>query len=748
MLLRWIKDLPFSLVHLAFLLLWLYFSLYQPSWLSISGLVVVGFLVLHHYKENRSSLLGVGLVTLCFASFFVFQRLEEGQASNQRQAPAHLRLIPDTIKINGDALTFRAKDQGRTYQVFYTLKSEKEKEQWQDQTHVIELTYKGVIEEPEGQRNFRGFDYRAYLKTQGIYYQIKMKAIQSATPVNTWNLFDWLSQWRRQAIVWSKEHFPRPMNQYMTGLLFGYLDTDFEEMDQLYTSLGIIHLFALSGMQVGFFINGIRKALLRLGILQETVDILMIPISLVYAGLTGFSVSVVRSLVQKILSQKGLRGMDNLAVTLILLMLFMPKFLLTAGGVLSCAYAFILTLVDTNSYSGLKKVLVESFWISLGILPLLTYYFSVFQPWSLPLTFLFSFLFDLVLLPGLTVLFILSILKPLTIFNSFFLLIEECIRWISKFTSVPLVFGQPTGLALIVLLLLLGSLYDLRKQKKLRFLLIGMILLIFCWTKHPLENEITMVDIGQGDSIFLRDWKGRNILIDVGGRVTFKSGDKWQERSQSANADKTLIPYLKSRGVGKLDALVLTHTDQDHMGDMVEVARQIPVKKVYVSPGSLTNSQFQEKLKQLHSPIKVVQRGDRLPIFDHHLEVLSPDEVGDGKNDDSIVLYGQFYQKRFLFTGDLEEAGEKKLLENYPQLQVDVLKVGHHGSKGSSNDVFLDQLHPKLALISVGKKNRYSHPHKELLDRLEKRSISYFRTDESGAIRLIGWDHWRVETVR
>lgn len=748
MLLRWIKDLPFSLVHLAFLLLWLYFSVYQPSWLSIGGLVVVVFLVLHQYKENRSSLLGVGLVTLCFASFFVFQRLEEGQPSSQRQAPAHLRLIPDTIKINGDALSFRAKDQGRTYQVFYTLKSEKEKEQWQDQTHVIELTYKGVIEEPEGQRNFRGFDYRAYLKTQGIYYQIKMEAIQSATPVNTWNLFDWLSQWRRQAIVWSKEHFPHPMNQYMTGLLFGYLDKDFEEMDQLYSSLGIIHLFALSGMQVGFFINGIRKILLRLGILQETVDFLMFPISLVYAGLTGFSVSVVRSLVQKILSQKGLRGMDNLAVTLILLMLFMPKFLLTAGGVLSCAYAFILTLVDSSSFSGIKKVLVESFWISLGILPLLTYYFSVFQPWSILLTFLFSFLFDLVLLPGLTLLFLFSILKPLTIFNHLFLLIEECIRWIAKLTSLPLVFGQPSGLALVVLLLLLGILYDIRKQKGLRILLSGLILFLFCWTKHPLENEITVVDIGQGDSIFLRDWRGRTVLIDVGGRVDFKNGNKWQERSSSVNAEKTLIPYLKSRGVGKLDALVLTHTDQDHMGDMVEVTRHIPAKRVYVSSGSLTQAKFREQLKQLHSPIKVVQRGERLPIFDSYLEVLAPDGIGDGKNDDSIVLYGQFYQKRFLFTGDLEEAGEKKLLSHYPQLQVDVLKVGHHGSKGSSSDPFLDQLHPQLALISVGKKNRYSHPHKELLDRLEKRSIAYLRTDESGAIRLIGWDHWRVETVR
>ena len=94
------------------------------------------------------------------------------------------------------ALSFRAKNQGRTYQVFYTLKSEKEKQQWQSQTRLMELAYKGVIEEPEAQRNFRGFDYRSYLETQGIHYQIKIEAIQSAVPIQTWNVFDWLSQWR------------------------------------------------------------------------------------------------------------------------------------------------------------------------------------------------------------------------------------------------------------------------------------------------------------------------------------------------------------------------------------------------------------------------------------------------------------------------------------------------------------------------------------------------------------------------
>ena len=120
MLSRWIKDLPFSLVHLAFLLLWLYFSVYQPSWLSISGLVVVGILAVHHYKGDRSSLLGLGLATFCFAAFFVFHRIQDHPVQAESQPPYHLRLIPDTIKINGDALSFRAKNQGRTYQVFYT----------------------------------------------------------------------------------------------------------------------------------------------------------------------------------------------------------------------------------------------------------------------------------------------------------------------------------------------------------------------------------------------------------------------------------------------------------------------------------------------------------------------------------------------------------------------------------------------------------------------------------------------------
>ena len=146
------------------------------------------------------------------------------------------------------------------------------------------------------------------------------------------------------SIVWSKEHFPQPMNQYMTGLLFGYLDTDFEEMDQLYTSLGIIHLFALSGMQVGFFINGIRKALSTSRNLARDSRYLDASNLFGLCWLDRFFCFSGSQSLTKILSQKGIRGMENMAMTLMLLMILMPKFLLTAGGVLSCAYALYFDL--------------------------------------------------------------------------------------------------------------------------------------------------------------------------------------------------------------------------------------------------------------------------------------------------------------------------------------------------------------------------------------------------------------------
>lgn len=548
-------------------------------------------------------------------------------------------------------------------------------------------------------------------------------------------------------MVYVKTNFPAPMSHYMTGLLFGDLDSDFDQMSDLYSSLGIIHLFALSGMQVGFVIDKFRWILLRLGLTKETVDKLQIPFSLVYASLTGFSVSVVRSLVQKILGNLGLRKLDNFAVTVFVCLLILPRFLLTAGGVLTFTYAFLLTVFDFEDLGQVKKAAVESLSISLGILPVLMTYFYAFQPLSILLTFAFSFVFDVLLLPGLSVIFLLSPIVKITWVNGFFVFMEKIIVWVADLGLRPWILGKPSELVLLLLLVSLFLLYDFHRRKKWLLGLSLVLALLFFITKHPLENEVTVVDIGQGDSIFLRDMRGRTVLIDVGGRVDFAAKEAWQERPRQANAERTLIPYLHSRGVDRIDSLVLTHTDTDHVGDVLEVAKQVQIGRIYVSPGSLTVPDFVATLKEINVPVHVVEVGERLPIFDSYLEVLYPDGTGDGGNNDSIVLYGRLLKTNFLFTGDLEQ-GELDLIESYPNLPVDVLKAGHHGSKGSSYPEFLDHIEAKIALVSAGENNRYKHPHQETLERFDSRNIQVYRTDQQGAIRFRGWREWRIETVR
>ena len=656
--------------------------------------------------------------------------------------------MPDTIKVNGDSLSFRGKSDGRIFQVYYKLQSEEEKETFQALTDLHDLELEGKLSEPEGQRNFGGFDYQTYLKTQGIYQTINIKKIQSLKKVSSWDIGENLSSLRRKAVVWIKTHFPYPMRNYMTGLLLGHLDTDFEEMNELYSSLGIIHLFALSGMQVGFFMDGFKKLFLRLGLTQEKLKWLIYPFSLLYAGLTGFSASVIRSLLQKLLAQHGVKGLDNFALTVLVLFIIMPNFFLTAGGVLSCAYAFILTMTRKEG-EGFKAVARESLVISLGILPILSFYFAEFQPWSILLTFVFSFLFDLVFLPLLSILFALSFLYPVIQLNFIFEWLEGMIRFVSQVASRPLVFGQPNAWILILLLISLALVYDLRKNIKRLIVLSLLITGLFFLTKHPLENEITMLDVGQGESLFIRDVTGKTILIDVGGKAeSDKKIEKWKEKATTSNAQRTLIPYLKSRGVAKIDQLILTNMDKEHVGDLLEVTKAFHVGEILVSKGSLKQKEFVAELQATQTSVRSVTVGENLPIFGSQLEVLYPRKIGDGGHEDSLVLYGKLLDKHFLFTGNLEEKGEKDLLKQYPDLEVDVLKVGQHGSKKSSSSAFLEKLKPEFTFISVGKNNRTKLPHQETLTRLENIKSKIYRTDQQGAIRFTGWNSWRIETVR
>lgn len=744
--LQWIKNVSIPLIYLSFLLLWLYYAILSASYLTLLGFVflLVCLFIQFPWKSAGKVLAICGI----FGFWFLFQTWQQRQASQKLAASVErVRILPDTIKVNGDSLSFRGKSSGRTFQVYYKLQSENEKEAFQALTDLHEIELEGKLSEPEGQRNFGGFDYQAYLKTQGIYQTLNIKKIQSLQKVGSWDIGENLSSLRRKAVVWIKTHFPDPMRNYMTGLLLGHLDTDFEEMNELYSSLGIIHLFALSGMQVGFFMDGFKSLLLRLGLTKEKLKWLTYLFSLIYAGLTGFSASVIRSLLQKILDQHGVKGLDNFALTVLVLFIVMPNFFLTAGGVLSCAYAFILTMTSKEG-EGFKAVARESLVISLGILPILSFYFAEFQPWSILLTFVFSFLFDLVFLPLLSILFVLSFLYPVIQLNFIFEWLEGMIRLVSQVASRPLVFGQPNAWLLLILLISLAFVYDLRKNIKRAAGFSLLIVVLFFFTKHPLENEITMLDVGQGESIFLRDVTGKTILIDVGGKAeSNKKIEAWQEKATTNIAQRTLIPYLKNRGVAKIDQLILTNTDKEHVGDLLEVTKAFHVGEILVSKGSLKQKEFVAELQVTQTKVRSVTAGENFPIFGSQLEILSPRKNGDGGHEDSLVLYGKLLDKHFLFTGNLEEKGEKDFLKHYLDLKVDVLKASQHGSKNSSSSAFLEQLKPEITLISVGKNNRTKLPHQETLTRLEGINSKVYRTDQHGAIRFKGWNSWKIETV-
>ena len=674
-----------------------------------------------------------------FGSWFLFQKWQrEEKIQHLVDSVNTVRILPDTIKVNGDSLSFRGKTDGRLFQVYYKLQSEAEKEKFQQLSELHEMVVKGKLTSPQGASNFAGFDYRNYLKTQGIYQTLTISEIVELRKTSSWDIGENLSSLRRKAVVWIKRNFPDPMRNYMTGLLLGHLDTDFEEMNELYSSLGIIHLFALSGMQVGFFMNAFKKSLLRLGMTQEKFKWLAYPFSLVYAGLTGFSASVIRSLLQKLLAQHGFKSLDNFALTILILFLIMPNFFLTAGGVLSCAYAFILTMTG-EEVAGIKGLVRESFIISLGILPILSFYFSEFQPWSILLTFVFSFLFDMVLLPLLSMLFCLSFIYPITQFNFLFEWLENIIRYVSQLSTKPFVFGQPSLWILILLLITLALIYDYRKNVKKISMLVIVAISLFLVTKHPLENEITILDMEQGRSIFLRDMTGKTILLDVGEKLAVEKKEAWQEKVSSSNAKRSLIPYLKSRGVAKIDQLVLTDSEPKQLDHVLEISKAFNLGEILVTEETLSKREFMDKLKESNLKVRPIKTGEQLFIFGSSLEVIE-NQNRDSKA--SIAMYGKLLNQTFLVTENIEE---KLLTKSYPKLQADVV-ITHEETAKKKNDIeVFKTLQPKITVISVDKKKKFKEKNGE--NNQEFRN-SIYKTDKKGAIRFKGWSSWHIESVR
>ena len=236
----------------------------------------------------------------------------------------------------------------------------------------------------------------------------------------------------------------------------------------------------------------------------------------------------------------------------------------------------------------------------------------------------------------------------------------------------------------------------------------------------PSGLEVHFIDVGQGDAtLIIAD--GHAMLIDAG-----------------ENDKGTAVQlYLRKHGVERLDYLVLTHTDSDHIGGADVIISKFDIGQIFLSDFQKDNKTYRElmdSMKYRHMTYSTPEVGAAYELGSAGFTILAPNDTYEDPNNSSIALIVDYGDNSFLFSGDCEEEAEKDMLENGWNLDVDVYQVGHHGSKSSSSEEFLDAMSPAYAVISCAEGNSYGHPHARTLNNLRARYIKVFRTDEQGSI--------------
>lgn len=566
--------------------------------------------------------------------------------------------------------------------------------------------------------------------------------------------------------LWIKSRFDDYLDSSETGLLLGLLAGDKSGISEALRSdfqrSGLVHVLAISGFHVVLLAGILMVFLKATGLPHKIVRIVAIILLIIYIPVTGNSPAVRRAVFMFAIPQLGAlfqrsaNTLNSLGVAILFILLSKPEELWNPGFQLSvAATAGILIggksnplkklpafLKKNKIWAPFQKIFVEPTYVTLcatlATAPFLIHHFKTLSP--------FAWLGNIVVVPTISWAMqagLFALLSPLDFFRQhfcyaagFFLRLATLLtRELSNSSQASITVGPFNPPILLILGILFALIPICRKNKIARLYFFSSLLLfsfLFCYNSyHKIifpSWTLTAIDIGQGDSILLTTPSGKHILVDTGPNERLDSGKD------------IIIPYLHYIGVMKLDALIITHPDADHFAGAASIIKTFPTKEFWISNCAQMEQkeEWQNTLADVHDkkiPLRIIQSGFIWRENYFELRAIHPRPGSCGEtNEESITLRIKGLGHSAILTGDLTISGEKKILYSNAYLKSDVLKIGHHGSKTSSSPQFLSKVNPKMAIISSGRHNRFRHPNKQVINRLDSLKIPYLNTAEAGSI--------------
>ena len=643
----------------------------------------------------------------------------------------------------------------------------------------------GRLSPPPRRRNPADFDYGTYLRRHGIYATLfvdeaeQVRVLEGARRKPGLRVAEARRYVRRQI----DRHVPSAGGRaVLSALILGDRSRLTADVTDQFAQTGLLHVLAVSGLHVllvGFVIYEVaRPMLMRFQLGWRAVEGVRAGLTLAllagYVLLTGAPASVVRAVVMAallmggVLVQRSGHALNALGVAACVLLLWRPGQLFEAGFQLSFAAVggiVVLNPLVINSLpekwqrggvaEWLLRMVTVSLAATLGTLPVLLWHFGYVSFAGLVLNVVAIPCTGLTLIGGLLTV----VLGEWAFAGSTFgtaadicanVLLQTAkvgaaFEWASVQMRVETVWGVGTLTAVLVAV-------AQWPRPRLRWRAVAMALVFGAggvwWgvvgRAYEPRLDALFFDIGQGDAALLSLPGGGHVLIDTGSRTPFR-----------AEAERAILPHLKRYGIRRLDAVVVTHTDSDHLGGLPALLRVVPVGRVIYNGATATSVLYEESVRVLDSldvPRQVVRAGDTLQ-FDAAVRarVLSPPggEEGTGDNESSIVLQLAYGRVRFLLMGDAEEKAERRVALYFGALLAsDVVKVGHHGSKTSSALPFVERTltDSTRAVISVGRRNPFGMPSRRVIGRWGRGSASVLTTATEGAVwmRSDGRRVWRV----